>query len=67
MSDPRNVAHDKKVMKDKEHHGEPTAPEGATHAHQPGKKTPVEKPVAHESHADKQGKAGAAADDDAAE
>ncbi len=67
MSDPRNVAHDKKVMKDKEHHGEPTAPEGATHAHQPGKKTPVEKHDAHESHEDKKAKAGETADDDAAE
>jgi len=37
MSDPRNVAHAKKVTQEKKHHGEDTAPEGA-HAAQPGKK-----------------------------
>lgn len=37
MSDPRNVAHDKKVMDDKRHHGEDPA-EGAAETPQPGKK-----------------------------
>ena len=39
MSDPRNVAHDKKVMQEKEHHGEDPA-EGAAVTPQPGKKPP---------------------------
>ena len=38
MSDPRNVAHDKKVMHEKEQHGENPS-EGLEHAAQPGKKT----------------------------
>ena len=42
MADERNVAHDKRVMEEKEAHGQPTAPEGATRAPQPGKKTPVD-------------------------
>ena len=37
MTDPRNVAHDKKVQQEKKHHGEEIAPE-AVHAPQPGKK-----------------------------
>jgi hypothetical protein len=37
MTDPRNVAHDKKVHQEKKHHGEEIAPE-AVHAPQPGKK-----------------------------
>ena len=37
MTDPRNVAHDKKVQNDKKHHGEEIAP-GAIHAPQPGQK-----------------------------
>ncbi len=39
MSDPRNVAHDKKVMEEKKHHGEDPA-EGAAVTPQPGKKPP---------------------------
>lgn len=39
MSDPRNVAHDKKVMEEKKHHGEDPA-EGAAIVPQPGKKPP---------------------------
>ncbi len=39
MSDPRNVAHDKKVMEEKKHHGEDPA-EGAAETPQPGKKPP---------------------------
>lgn len=37
MSDPRNIAHDKKVMEEKKHHGEDPA-EGAAETPQPGKK-----------------------------
>lgn len=37
MTDPRNVAHDKKVQQEKKHHGEDIAP-GAEHAPRPGKK-----------------------------
>ena len=43
MSDPRNVQHDKKVMNEKEHHGEDLAA-GAEHVPQPGKKTAAAKP-----------------------
>ena len=38
MTDPRNVAHDKKVKQEKKHHGEHVAP-GADETPQPGKKT----------------------------
>src|SRR6266705_6935057 len=38
MGDPRNVAHDKKVIQEKHHKGENVA-KGAVHAPQPGKKT----------------------------
>jgi hypothetical protein len=38
MSDPRNVAHDKKVIHEKQKHGEDLA-EGAAHVPQSGKKT----------------------------
>ena len=37
MTDPRNVAHDKKVQLEKKHNGEEIAPD-AEHAPQPGKK-----------------------------
>ena len=37
MSDPRNVAHDKKVQHDEKRHGEEIAP-GADETPQPGKK-----------------------------
>ncbi len=47
MSDPRNVAHDKKVMEEKKHHGEDPA-EGAAETPQPGKKPPQ---IHHESDA----------------
>ena len=42
MSDPRNVAHDKKVSQEKKHHGVEVSPEEG-HAVQPGKKAAVEK------------------------
>lgn len=38
MTDPRNIAHDKKVKQEKQHHGEEVAP-GADETPQPGKKT----------------------------
>ncbi len=38
MSDPRNVAHDKKIIREKQKHGENMA-KGAAHIPQPGKKT----------------------------
>ena len=37
MTDPRNVAHDKKVQQEKKHRGEEVAPDAA-HAPQPGMK-----------------------------
>jgi len=37
MTDPRNVAHDKKVQQEKKHRGEEIAPD-AEHAPQPGMK-----------------------------
>jgi hypothetical protein len=37
MTDPRNIAHDKKIQQEKKHRGEEIAP-GAEHAVQPGKK-----------------------------
>ena len=38
MTDPRNIAHDKKVQQEKKHHEEEIAP-GADKTPQPGKKT----------------------------
>ena len=45
MPDERNIAHDKKVLEEKEKHGEHAEIEGENpeHAPQPGKKTPQEK------------------------
>ena len=37
MTDPRNVAHDKKVRQEKKHHGETVSPD-ADEKPQPGKK-----------------------------
>ena len=37
MTDPRNVAHDKKVQQEKKHHGEAVSPD-ADEKPQPGKK-----------------------------
>ena len=37
MTDPRNIAHDKKVQQEKKHRGEAIAP-GADETPQPGKK-----------------------------
>lgn len=41
MTDPRNIAHDKKVAQEKKHLGEEVAP-GADKTPQPGKKTQKE-------------------------
>ena len=41
MTDPRNIAHDKKVRQEKKHRGEEIAP-GAEHAPQPGRKPHLE-------------------------
>ena len=40
MTDPRNIAHDKKVQQEKKHHHEDIAP-GADATPQPGKKPPM--------------------------
>ena len=37
MTDPRNIAHDKKIQQEKKKHGEEIAP-GSEHAPQPGQK-----------------------------
>ena len=42
MTDPRNIAHDKKVAQEKKHHHEEVAP-GALHAVQPGRKPHIAK------------------------
>ncbi|WP_341917525.1 hypothetical protein [Polaromonas sp. YR568] len=56
MTDPRNIAHDKKVQQEKKHRGEEIAP-GAEHAVQPGKKphltTTDEKPETDSEAVDK--------------
>ncbi len=49
MSDPRNVAHDKKVLHEKQKQGENLA-KGAAHIPQPGKKTSREAP--HGAHSE---------------
>ena len=51
MTDPRNVAHDKKVIQEKKHEGKEVAP-GAEHAVQPGKKPAIEHPAKTEDAAD---------------
>jgi hypothetical protein len=43
MSDPRNVAHDKKIIHEKQKHGENLA-KGAARLPQPGKKTARQTP-----------------------
>jgi hypothetical protein len=68
MSDPRNVAHDKKVIHEKQKHGEDLAA-GAAHVPQPGKKTAREESHgAHkETDAEKAGDITAEASESAAE
>ena len=59
MSDPRNVAHDKKVIQEKKHHGEdPSA--GAVETVQPGKKPEMKHPHADEDPATKRAEVEAA-------
>lgn len=41
MTDPRNIAHDKKVAQEKKHRSEEVAP-GTDKTPHPGKKTPME-------------------------
>ena len=41
MSDPRNIAHDKRVLKEKEHHGVDIRT-GTLHMPQPGKKPRID-------------------------
>lgn len=54
MTDPRNVAHDKKVLQEKKHNGEEAFP-GAEHAPQPGKKPHIaEVPEADEEKDEKE-------------
>ena len=48
MSDPRNVAHAKKVLQEKKHHGENPAEGTAVEKVQPGKKPEMKHPHAHE-------------------
>lgn len=52
MPDPRNVAHDKKVMDEKKHEGEDIS-EGTVNTPQPGKKPPLEKDDTEDAEAKK--------------
>ena len=58
MSDPRNVAHDKKVIDEKKERGEDPAP-GAAETLQPGKKPEMQHPHAHEDPATERAEAAA--------
>ena len=51
MTDPRNIAHDKKVQQEKKHRGEEIAP-GADETPQPGKKPHMEHHVSDDAPAD---------------
>ena len=58
MSDPRNVAHAKKVLQEKKHHGEdPSA--GAVETVQPGRKPEMQHHHAHEDPATERAEAAA--------
>ena len=58
MSDPRNVAHDKKVIQVKKHHGEdPSA--GTVETVQPGRKPELQHHPAHEDPATERAEAAA--------
>ncbi len=59
MSDPRNVAHDKKIIHEKQKQGENLA-KGAAHIPQPGKKTAREAP--HGAHTESEAEEGGDAD-----
>jgi hypothetical protein len=58
MSDPRNVAHDKKVIQEKKHHHEAPAV-GTAKAVQPGKKQEMQHPHKHEDPATERAQAAA--------
>lgn len=58
MSDPRNVAHDKKVIQEKKHHHEAPAV-GAAQTVQPGKKPQMQHTQAHEDPATERAQAAA--------
>ncbi len=58
MSDPRNVAHDKKVLQEKKHHGEDPAV-GAAEKVQPGRKPEMQHTHAHEDPATERAEAAA--------
>lgn len=47
MTDPRNVAHDKKVQQEKKNHGEEISP-NAEHAPQPGQKPALKQDDEHQ-------------------
>jgi len=51
MTDPRNIAHDKKVAQEKKHRGEEVAP-GADEKPQPGKKPHQEHHASDDAPAD---------------
>lgn len=59
MSDPRNVAHDKKVLQEKKHHGEDPAAGTAVATVQPGKKPQKQHPHPHEDPATERAEAAA--------
>jgi hypothetical protein len=59
MSDPRNVAHDKKVLHEKKHRGENPAAGAAVETVQPGKKPEMQHPHAHEDPATERAEAAA--------
>ena len=58
MTDPRNVAHDKKVQQEKKHRGEEIAPD-AIHAPQPGQKPALKHDDDKEEKDEKDGNASA--------
>jgi len=66
MSDPRNVAHDKKVIQEKKHHGQ-EAKKGAAVTVQPGKKPEMTHPHLHEDPATERAEVAAHAAEEAQE
>jgi hypothetical protein len=64
MSDPRNVAHDKKIIHEKQKHGEDLHKTGG-HLPQPGKKTAKEQP--HGAHTETEAEEGGVTEEPKAE
>lgn len=62
MTDPRNIAHDKKVLQEKKHHGEALSPD-ADETVQPGKKPHQEHHASDTKADDPDTGEGSAADD----